>query len=80
MGKTAAKKTPAKKTAANNTPAETAAAPKAKREATTKAGKGMPPPSQEQISRVAYQLWEEAGRPHGRSETFWSQAERKLRG
>lgn len=28
---------------------------------------------------LAYQLWEEAGRPDGRSEEFWAQAEKQLR-
>ena len=34
--------------------------------------------SQESISRRAYHLWEEAGRPHGRHEEHWHQAERDL--
>ena len=81
MAKTAAKKAPAKRTAATeakDTGVEKTAAPKAKRGAVNKPD--MPPPSHEQIGRVAYQLWEEAGRPHGQSEAFWSRAERELRG
>jgi len=27
---------------------------------------------------VAYKLWEDAGRPHGRSDEFWFEAERQL--
>jgi hypothetical protein len=32
----------------------------------------------EEIQTRAYQLWEEAGRPEGRDEEFWHQAEREL--
>lgn len=32
------------------------------------------------VSRLAYQLWEEAGRPMGRDLEFWLAAECKLRG
>jgi hypothetical protein len=32
----------------------------------------------EGIQTRAYQLWQEAGRPHGRDEEFWHQAEREL--
>ena len=34
--------------------------------------------SHESISRRAYHLWEEAGRPDGRHEEHWHQAERDL--
>ena len=76
MAKTAANKTPAKKTAAKKTTGEPAAATKPK----AGAKPDMPPPSHDQIARVAYQLWEEAGRPHGQSDEFWQRAERQLRG
>lgn len=29
---------------------------------------------EERIRHRAYELWEQAGRPHGRTEEFWSQA------
>lgn len=28
----------------------------------------------ERVRRRAYELWEQAGRPHGRSDEFWEQA------
>ena len=36
-------------------------------------------PSQNRIRRRARQIWEENGRPAGRDEEFWFQAERELR-
>lgn len=36
------------------------------------------PLSHEAIAARAYQLWEEAGRPEGRAEEFWRQAETQL--
>jgi hypothetical protein len=36
-------------------------------------------PSQNRIRRRARQIWEENGRPSGRDEEFWLQAERELR-
>jgi hypothetical protein len=38
----------------------------------------MTKPTDEQIRLRAYRLWEEAGRPEGREEEFWHQAERDL--
>ena len=35
---------------------------------------------QEQIKQRAYQLWEQEGRPHGREDAHWQQAEREIRG
>ncbi len=35
-------------------------------------------PTDEQIRSRAHQLWEEAGRPEGRGDEFWHQAEREL--
>lgn len=35
-------------------------------------------PTDEQIRTRAHHLWEEAGRPDGRAEEFWHQAEREL--
>jgi Protein of unknown function (DUF2934) len=34
--------------------------------------------SEEQIRNYAHQLWEKAGRPEGRSEEFWRQAQVEL--
>ena len=36
------------------------------------------PTSEEQIRALALRLWEEAGRPDGRSEHFWALAQRTL--
>jgi hypothetical protein len=35
---------------------------------------------EKQLLERAYQLWEEAGRPYGREDEFWLQAERELGG
>jgi len=35
---------------------------------------------EEDVRRRAYRLWEEAGRPEGRSEEFWLAAEREVLG
>jgi hypothetical protein len=39
-----------------------------------------PPPSPdlERIRMRAYQIWEQEGRPHGRDEDHWREAERQL--
>ena len=37
-------------------------------------------PLREEISERAYQLWDAAGRPQGRSEEFWREAELQLLG
>ena len=39
----------------------------------------MDRPSEEQIRERSHQLWEAAGKPEGRHEEFWRQAERQLR-
>jgi hypothetical protein len=36
-------------------------------------------PTIEQIRTRAHQLWETAGRPEGREDAFWYEAERELR-
>jgi Protein of unknown function (DUF2934) len=36
-------------------------------------------PTDDQIRNRAHQLWEQAGRPTGRDDEFWHQAERELR-
>jgi hypothetical protein len=36
-------------------------------------------PSQKRIRRRAHEIWEENGRPPGRDEEFWFQAEREFR-
>ena len=38
----------------------------------------MPQPSHSEIARLAAQLWETNGRPNGRDEEFWIEAERKI--
>lgn len=35
-------------------------------------------PEDSEIRELAYRLWEEAGRPSGRQEEFWLQAEEQL--
>jgi hypothetical protein len=40
----------------------------------------MDQPTENQIRERAHQLWEAAGKPEGRHEEFWQQAERELRG
>jgi Protein of unknown function (DUF2934) len=39
----------------------------------------MATPTQDQIRARAYQLWKAAGKPEGREDEFWYQAERELR-
>ena len=39
----------------------------------------MSNPTEEQIRVRAHQLWENAGRPEGREDEFWHQAERELK-
>lgn len=36
------------------------------------------PPTQEQITARAHRLWIEAGRPEGRDQEHWAEAERQL--
>ena len=38
----------------------------------------MEKPTQEQIIHRAYELWEQAGKPDGRDQEFYHQAERDL--
>ncbi len=35
-------------------------------------------PAKRDVSKRAYALWEQAGRPDGREQEFWSQAETEL--
>jgi hypothetical protein len=37
-------------------------------------------PSQQDIAKLAYALWEERGMPEGSAEEDWIEAERQLRG
>jgi hypothetical protein len=37
------------------------------------------PGRQESTEALAYQLWEQAGRPEGQAERFWGQAEERIR-
>jgi hypothetical protein len=41
-------------------------------------GKSMAEPTQEQIIHRAYELWEQAGKPDGRDQEFYHQAEKEL--
>lgn len=34
----------------------------------------------EQVRRLAYHLWETAGRPYGREHEFWAEASRQVEG
>jgi hypothetical protein len=37
-------------------------------------------PNEEAVRELAYRLWEQRGRPHGRGEEDWFAAEKRLRG
>ena len=39
----------------------------------------MPEPTELEITERAFELWERAGRPEGRQDEFWCQAEHELR-
>jgi Protein of unknown function (DUF2934) len=39
----------------------------------------MEKPTEEQIRSRAHELWEQAGKPDGREDEFWHQAERELK-
>jgi hypothetical protein len=41
--------------------------------------RAMAKPDEENIRRRAKEIWEESGRPIGRDEEFWFQAERELK-
>ena len=38
----------------------------------------MAQPTEEQIRKRAFELWEQAGKPEGREDEFWQQAQREL--
>ena len=38
----------------------------------------MAQPTEEQIRKRAFELWEQAGKPEGRDDEFWDQAQREL--
>ena len=38
----------------------------------------MQKPGEAEIARTAYLIWEQEGRPHGRDQAHWFQAERRL--
>ena len=38
----------------------------------------MAKPTEEQIRARAHELWEQAGKPEGREDEFWHQAEKEL--
>ena len=39
---------------------------------------GVTPERESRIRELAYQLWEAAGRPEGRDEEYWDQAEAQI--
>ena len=39
----------------------------------------MSKPTEEEIRVRAHELWEQAGKPEGREDEFWHQAEKELR-
>jgi hypothetical protein len=39
----------------------------------------MANPTEKEIKKRAYELWEEAGKPEGREDKFWQLAEQELR-
>jgi hypothetical protein len=39
----------------------------------------MANPTEKEIKKRAYELWEQNGKPEGRDEEFWQQAEQELR-
>jgi hypothetical protein len=41
-------------------------------------GRQMSKPTEEQIRVRAHELWEQAGKPEGREDEFWHQAEKEL--
>jgi hypothetical protein len=42
-------------------------------------GQTISQPTSEQIAAAAYLIWENEGRPHGRHQVHWFQAEKQLR-
>lgn len=40
----------------------------------------MAHPTEEQIRKRAFELWEQAGNPEGHEDEFWHQAQRELQG
>ena len=38
----------------------------------------MAHPTEEQIRKRTFELWEQAGKPEGREDEFWQQAQREL--
>ena len=40
----------------------------------------MADPTEQEIRQLAFQLWQQAGKPEGKSDAFWYQAEKELLG
>ena len=40
----------------------------------------MAQPTEEQIRKRAFEMWEQAGKPEGREDEFWKQAQKELQG
>jgi hypothetical protein len=47
-------------------------------DAAKRAAVAPPPPDLERIRARAYQIWEQEGRPNGRDQEHWQEAERQL--
>jgi hypothetical protein len=76
--KAGAAKTTTTKTAAAK-PVDAKAAPKTAARK-TRSGAAPAVDLQAQIRQRAYELWERDGRPEGRDDVHWAQAEREIRG
>lgn len=70
---------------ANMQPKKPSPMPEKREEQRTPTTQASPPaaqaksrPSQEQISKRAYEIWEAHGRPEGKDQEHWCQAEREL--
>ncbi len=68
-----AEKKPAVKAAGKKAAGKAPAARKA-------GGQSSAGPSDDEIAALAYEIWEQAGRPDGRSSEHWREAESRLRG
>lgn len=85
LAATPADKTPEIKPAAAPTPVVPAPTKVSAPATVAKTPEAKPAASQrrefttETIAAYAYSLWEQSGRPHGRDQEFWLQAEQKLK-
>jgi len=77
--KTKTAPTTERKAAVKTVKKKTASAAKPKAGVKAKGGGQAAAPGDEQIAALAYKLWEQAGRPEGRSDEHWREAEVLLR-